>query len=885
MRLTKNRKRKVSFWIGLACGACGLLVGCHDGYDLMDEDPSWLGSSIYDYLKSNGNYTNMVRIIDDLGQANVLAKTGSKTLFVADDDAFNRFYSSGRWGAHSYDELTLSQKKLLLNGAMINNSCQVAYLSSSMGPREGDCMRRVTSSSRYDSVCVLRPADMPNTPYWQYYRDKQKTIPCFTDFTVAPMVHLIEDFVTNRKITNEDCSFLFNNRVSRKAGDAFVNGSLMTEQNIRCSNGFVHKMGEVVTPLPSMADIITTNSNTQRYAALLNRFSAPYYVSYDNEYNIDATTKYNETYGTSYDSVFQRRYFSDRSQGGMPLNVTPQDRPVPATLRFDPGWNSFLSQMNASTSADVVLQENMAVMLVPSDAALDKYWNEGGGRPLRENYGTWDNVPDKVVAKMINVNMLNSFINSVPSKFNTVLDDANDPMGITVQDIDSVVWGCNGMVYITNKVFNPVAYVSVSFPALVNSNMSIIDWAIRQLGYEVYLNSQSSYYSFFIPTNEALHEYVDPCSFGRVAPVQVPGEGEEEPEGGYNTTEGLQVFRFHYDPNATEENKKVWASVWKYNPDYNPNDPARPDSIREASYDEVINRLKDILESHIIIGNVEDGNVFYKAKNGGVISVANATAGVSGMKVSGGYQLETREPLGLYGLYDMSKQTNGKGNGKSYVLNDTPLMSSRKSVYDILLEHSEFSAFRELLEATPYLSEKIIIGQEEHACPSKSINLFNTFNYTVYVPTNAAIRELQRVHKLPTLEQIDYEEDEEERERLQEQLNQFVKYHIQDNALYIGQGNLPLTNYETAAYEVNQEMNTLSYFKLAAQGGNDRLSVTDRSGQTRNVMTSSGLYNLMAREYQYNTGDKLNPGGIYTSSFAVVHLIDGALDWQEPLSE
>ena len=91
--------------------------------------------------------------------------------------------------------------------------------------------------------------------------------------------------------------------------------------------------------------------------------------------------------------------------------------------------------------------------------------------------------------------------------------------------------------------------------------------------------------------------------------------------------------------------------------------------------------------------------------------------------------------------------------------------------------------------------------------------------------------------------------------------------------------------YQALRIEVNQEMNTLSYFKLAAQGGNDRLSVTDRSGQTRNVMTSSGLYNLMAREYQYNTGDKLNPGGIYTSSFAVVHLIDGALDWQEPLSE
>ena len=73
-------------WLCAAVIAAGALSAC-DGYDLAEEDPSWLGSSIYDYLQSEGTFTNTVKLIDDLGYAEVLAKTGSKTLFVADDAA------------------------------------------------------------------------------------------------------------------------------------------------------------------------------------------------------------------------------------------------------------------------------------------------------------------------------------------------------------------------------------------------------------------------------------------------------------------------------------------------------------------------------------------------------------------------------------------------------------------------------------------------------------------------------------------------------------------------------------------------------------------------------------------------------------------------------
>ena len=851
MSLTKNRRRFAPFWAGLACCAFGCLYSCNDGYNLAEEDPAWLGSSIYDYLKNNGNYTNVVRIIDDLGYADVLARTGSKTLFVADDDAYARFFSSRKWGVGSYEELSEAQKKQLLYGAMINNASQVAYLSSSTGPTEGDCMRRVTSVSAYDTVPVLKPADMPDNGYWAYYKKSGKTIPCLEDMTTAPMIHFIEAFLQNRSITNDDCNFLFNYTMERQAGDANVNGVMMAEQNIRCSNGFVHRMAEVMTPLPNLANLIAQMPQAKQWSSFLDRFSAPFYSR-------EATREYNRLYGTSYDSVFQKRYFSERSQNGEALNITQNNEPVEATLKFDPGWNSYYSQLNASTSTDVALQEDMAVMLVPTDEALDRYWNEEGGAVLKDRYGTWENVPDQVIAKMLNVNMLNSFTNSVPSKFGTVLNDANDDLGIEQEDVDSVFFACNGAVYLTNKVFNPVAYISVSFPALVNETMNIIYWAIEQLDYDVYLNSQNSYYSLFIPTNNGLLTYVDPCSFGK------------------NST---HVYKFHYDPTALTEENRVWATI-RY---YDVENGGIGDSIGVASQAQVENRLKDILETHIVVGNVEDGKKYYKTKDGGAIYVENAGQENS-MKVSGGWQLEHGKDVTVTRIYDQTVD----GNGKAYILESAPIQTARKSVADILSEHDEFSKFYALLSKSEFLSPRITVGSTTsenatwYACPSPSINLFNTFNYTVYVPTNESIQALHDSGELPTWEDVDAAESESRKEELTEQINQFLKYHIQDNSLYIGQGNIANADYETSAYQIDESTNTLSYYRVNVEGDDTHLNITDRAGNTRHVVTSGGLYNLMAREYQYDANtDVADAQNIYTSSYAVVHQIDGVLDWHE----
>ena len=841
MKSKLNRHLSLSKRVGMAMIAAGGLSAC-EGYDLAKEEPSWLGASIYDYLKDEGNYTNLVRMIDDLGYKEVLAKTGSKTLFVADDDAFNRFYQNNTWGVRSYEGLTLAQKKLLLYGSMINNSCQVAYLSSSEGPIEGDCMRRLTATSEYDSVSVILPIQMPDNPYWARYKESGEGIVCMTDITAPPMIHFIESFLNNRLITNADCNFLFNYQTERQPGDANVNGVMMVEQNIKCSNGFVHKMGEVMTPLPNMAELINQKPNTQGYAKLLNRYCAPYYAG------DEATREYNRLYNANIDSLFERRYFSERSQNGQPLDLTPDEGPVNGLLKFDPGWNQFYSTTTSSTSVNVALQENMGVMLVPSDAALERYWNEGAGKVLKDYYGSWENVPDKVISKMINVNMLNSFTNSVPSKFNTVLNDANDELGLTTEFVDSVYMACNGAVYLTNKVFNPVAYISVTFPALINETMNILYWAVEQLGFDVYLNSQNTYYSLFIPNNKALLEYIDPCSYGKTS---------------------TQLFRFHYKASAQTESQKVWASIWNYDTETG----VVGDSIGEASYNQITNRLEDILNTHIVIGDVENGNTFFQTKGGSMVKVANAGAGASGMSVQGGYQLENAKDVRVVGIYDESYE----GNGKTYIIEEEPIMTARKSVFDILSEHEEFSAFKELLQSSPYLETKHVIGTDEHGCPSENISLFNTYRYTIYVPTNEAIANLQASGKLPTWEQVEQEQDEELKDSLQTEIENFIKYHIQDNAYYIGQGS-ESGEFETSAYKVTD--GNLSYYKLNTKIDNDGITITDGKGNTRRVVKTEGLYNIMAREYQYDASDAARANNLYTSSFAVVHQIDGALQYK-----
>lgn len=861
------KTRKV-FWIALLVG--GFVLSSCQKYDLDEKAPEGWGNSIYSWLDEQGNFTNTVRMINDLSYQEVLGKTGSKTLFVADDAAYERFFNNNSWGVKRYENLSLAQKKMLLFGNMIDNSIQLNSLSTIQGKplKEGQAMRRFSALSEYDTIPVLKTQDMPDNKYWKRHRESGRDMVCMEDGSAVPMLLFLEAQLSNNRITNDDYNFLFNHMTDRQAGDASVNGINVVEDNIRCANGFIHRTGEVVTPLPNMAELIAKKPQVSLFNSLLERFCAPYPDGKD----LAKTERYNYLYGTNVDTVYTKHFFNEKR--GVEIDETPDGGSVPAQLMFDPEWNSYYSTSNKDQSeGNAAEQRDMAVIMVPTDAAMREYW-KGTGKPLSENYASWNDVPDDVIIKLLNVNMLPSFTSSVPSKFSAILNDANDPMGVDVADIDSVWMTCNGAVYLTNKVYSPTAYVSVSFPALINRNMKIIDWAITQCKYNVYLNALGSDYSFFIPTNDALIEYIDPCSYGK---------------------QNLQLLSFRWDE-TKKADERVYAVLYNYD-----KETGERDSVGIVNnYYRITKCLQDILDTHIVIGRVWDGkNTYFRTKNGTGIRVTNP-ADESNMTVEGSFQMNEGQPLHVTRVYDQRKEVAG-GNGKSYVLEGQPIMGTRLTVYDQLAAHPKyFGKFLELLEGSGLLETIHNLGtgneSDNKACGGVNMSVFNTYHYTIYVPSNDAIEQLQKEGKLSSWEQVDEDHQAGDDDKaLSDSLNivNFLKYHIQDNALYIGAQN-ESGDFETSL--INKK--TRRFFMVKSQLKDDEIIVLDavdqknmRDGEPTTMHTvkkmsyigddglQKDLYNIQAREYLYNNRDATTATELYTTSSAVIHLIDKPLSY------
>ncbi|MBO4607253.1 MAG: fasciclin domain-containing protein [Prevotella sp.] len=808
----------------------------------LEGQPEWLGNSIYERLQEGGNYSTILRLIDDLDYALVMKETGSKTLFAADDQAFSQWFQNNEWGVHSYENLSMAQKKLLLNSAMVNNAYLVELLSNveaEPDPLEGQCMRRESAVSQYDSVSRWYPAQMPQTRYWDVHRGKNQGIVLLKDNTTPPMIHFLPRFMTLNGITDDDLRILTNG-ASSSIKDAWVNGKKIVERDITCKNGYIQRMDGVMTTSDNMAQIVRSHQNMSQWSTLLDRFCAPYY-------NEQATRDYNRLYNNQ-DSVYVLRYFS--SQNKQELELTPDKQAVDAQLSFDPGWNHYMYTNTVGKD----LHYDCGALLVPTNQALDEWWNHDGFA-LQDQYKTWANVPDQVLVELINVNMVPEFASTVPSKFQNIVNDAKVEMGVKIADIDSCFMGCNGVVYLTNKVFAPATYSSVAFPALVHTEtMNILYWGIDKLGFKPYLNSMDSYYSFFLPTNQGMMRYVDPCSLGSTQTV---------------------MYEFYYNT----DRKNVGAHRFRYDLATN----TSGERLSDATSSQVENRLTDIIDNLIVVGNVEDGNTFYRTKGGATIKVENA-GNVGAMTVAGGLQIESQRTTPITQIFDQTKS----GNGKVYVIESEVPSSGRKSVYQTLSEHPEYSRFFDLLrggdpDSAQYNLTASIID-DKYSCVDFNIRLFDNYHYTIWVPTNESLDAMHAAGQLPYWEDLEAQTDEAwggnrdaaklMRYRIRQRILDFLRYHIQDFSVYMGQGTVN-GRYETS--KLNPE--NRKFFSLSVDANNQHISVTDALGNRRQVKTNQGLYNNMCREYLFTNKDKEQAasGNLYSSSYAVVHLIDGPL--------
>ena len=847
----KQKARNAVKMMGLLLPALlmagGLFTSC-DKEELY-EQPAWLGNSIYERLQEDGHYNYTVRLIDDLKQTDVLSQTGSKTLFVAQDSVYDHFFQKNNWGVSRYEDLTEAQKKLLFNSAMVNNAYLIELLSNVSGnpPMKGQCMRRETAASVFDSVSRCLPADMPNTEFWAKYKDEREGIVLLRDNTSKPMIHFLPVFMRNNKITDEDLSILTNG-VSNTINDAWVNGKKVSKRDITCKNGYIHEVDGLSTSADNMAEIIHSHANMSRFASLLDRFCAPYYDE-------AATKEYNRLYNNQ-EKVYTLKYFSSTSNIGEygnsqsgELKTDPDGNTVDAFLSFDPGWSQYMY----SNTAGRDLHYDAGAILVPKNEALDYWWNNDG-KVLQDMYGAWENVPMKVLVKMLDINLVRSFTETVPSKFRNIVDNTTKvPLGIKREHVDSCFMGCNGVVYLVNRVFTPASYASVSFPALVNEQtMNVIYWAIENLDFEPYLNSMDSYYSFIIPTNNAMVRYIDPCTYGSTTAI---------------------LYEFYYDTGS----KTVRAR--RYNYDMKTQQIVTEGTeLNEASDAQVQNRLRDLLDNLIIVGNIEDGHTYYRTKGGSVIKVGHN----GNLTLAGGLQIENDQPINVETIYDQTRT----GNGKSYIVNDVMPMTSQRSAYSILNGRENCTKFFELMLNGGAANTLLKAKMGSYTCADYNCSLFDAYNYTIYVPTDEEIEKWHNEGVLPywsdyealTAEQFggDANKLKKARKLVADRILNFVKYHIQDNSVFIGGEPVTEVKYETST--LNPKNNRFYFVTVTAD--DNSLTIEDQLHNTHAVVKGDN-YNLIGREYWIQNSSNVNTTQLYNASDVVIHQIDGALFYEE----
>lgn len=879
----------------------------------MDSDhkPASLGGSIYEELKNpnpdhlTGTFKTYLRLVDDLNYSSTLSRTGSKTVFPANDEAFERFFQSNKWGVTSYEELSNSQKKLLLYSSMIDNALLVSMLSNVSGGTDGITaglgLKHPTSVSVIERLeHYYDAAQMPaNNSWWKKYY--QTGIDVVSDNTRPMMVHFTREQMVNNNITtigeNSDFSILTGETYDEASKPAYIFNDRIINRDITCMNGYIQQLQDVLLPPGNMAQVLRDENETSIFSRMVDYFAAPYYdAATTNQYNDWAVANNVPTI----DSIYQVRYLSSRSQNAS-LVVDPSGNTMGQGryLSYDPGWNQYYPAHANSSSIDYSITD-MGAMFVPCDAAIKKYFLPGGsGAFLIDIYGTKDNTEanllenldsmyvknPQVISAFIKNLQKNSFVETVPSKFESIINDASENMGMNLDYLKKnsdgkydIKIANNGVIYILKDMIAPDEYQAVLAPASSYPDMRIMNWAIQDRKYlgvdfKFYLLAMSANYAFFIPEDEAFNAYyIDPTSLGHAKP---------------------EVLHFYYN-----EKKNPVVRCDRYY--YDVATGTLGDCIGEvADISQRSSQLVDILNYHTVLmesGETFGHNKYYKTKHGGEICLqGNGEAGssiVSGAQIDNG-----AAPSVIKAVYN-------EKNGTAFRVSNI-IQAPQNSVAKTLKNNDQFSEFYEAcagFSATDILKwagisdETNSFGTTEQdqyiiftstygtgknaikkACLDENVKMFNTYNYTLYAPDNAAMEEayangLPRWSNIQALfEEYGDEAPDNVRAEVLEQIKairEFVRYHFQSISLYADK-TVEGGTYQTLA---TNELGLAREIKVS--GGNDKIVVTDGADIQHVVDANAAgkVANAMARDYWFNNSAQ-SATAITTSSFCAVHEI------------
>lgn len=863
------------------------VFSCNDEYIFLKDDPSKFdGKSLYAILEGDDRfdvYTEMLQHTDS-AYREILNRTGSRTLFVPTDDAFERFFQNNPYGIKSVKDMSPTLIKTFLSYYTLENAFVASSLGSSSGsdgvPAEGNCLRRFTTFLSTDTI--------PYTNVYPQNAQFERFNGGFIYLTTPgrwTMLNFTQTYFDKKFMKNEDFSALFQG-TSRQNNDIHIFDAKVIAKDIIAMNGYIHVLDKVVLPPGNMYEAIRDMDDVSIFRGLLERFSEPVY-------DAAATLALRERRPEVKDSVFYIDFFdtSDRviiDEYGNQTKVDP--------LPFSPSKNG--AQTNASAGSPPA---DMPVMFIPTNEAMNDYLLNSYLR----DYGDWSKVPNDVVLKFVRVHMKNSFINSLPSLLKDIVDDAQGDLmfpGFNYgEDVKNATVCRNGLVYTMNRVVAPRDFSTVVAPILNNPSTKIANWIINQsynnaaLKFNYYLTSLENEFTVFIPYDEAFLDYPDPLSQTDKTTVK-------------------RLMKFKYDENIKGVNF-IYCNMngdsigVPMKPDFN--NPNNPTLLT------IQNRLQDVMDHHIVVGDIDAEQTYAQTKGGAYIKITR----VGGqMRLQGAGDIEK----GTYAnIVEAFVDNNYIKNGKVYFI-DKRLDHTLTSPLGYGTQHPECIKFYEMLElyndpdATFFPNGAVIdptkldketqepivtlkpfasvVGakpvQQEYVAPIFSVSdgidhvlpFLGLYDYTIFVPTDDAMNAAERAGLYKTVDQINAIGDFKIQVEEIKKVILFLKNHFVDGSVFTKQyyNNKDRDKYtgwvtHTTSAKITIERNNtqvkeFNEVQIGKQG--ETLVIRDKTGNEK-ARTVQGTENTITRQYRFYGNN------ILSNSRAVVCQINNVLTINE----
>jgi len=428
------------------------------------QDPPWLGGSSIETLQKRGNYTIFLQLMDKAEYTIPISKQ-LFTLFAPNDDAFNTYFNAN--GITSVESMSVDDARELFTLHVLPNPRSrfqliYEYLYSELQGPDGE----------YAALFFRKPTKSTSNPYIEtaryYPAQKGKELLMSTGIKLIPLFSkdYFEDFFG--AVDGSDYLFMYpGSKWESGHGDMNWGNAMVTESEVRTSNGFIYFVDQVVPPQKNIDQYLLANQ---------------------------------DKYGLFYD-ILQR--FATYSASGIDKNKNQL---------YSKGYNlvSNLAEEQGAFPGNESRQKDMYTLFLPTDQVLQDYLN----KTIFKTYSSLDSVPSVTLYYILQTQISRS-LGLISKISNSYFNSFGDPTIINKSFITSEHMCSNGVIYEMNKVLEPNVFTCVPGTLFFDANYSTFLYMLNQSGLLTGLSNPNSDVTVFAPSNnemEAIGIRYDPIT-------------------------------------------------------------------------------------------------------------------------------------------------------------------------------------------------------------------------------------------------------------------------------------------------------------------------------------------------------------------------------------